>query len=85
MNINLRGTRFSIDQQVKWTSYGEKPHSQIKFSHVNLIEDSFNIINRVSKKSFFYLKDRTKVYGTCGGYCGFCRPDPTVGFKVKIF
>jgi hypothetical protein len=82
LNINLRGTRFSIDNQVKWKNYGEKPRSQIKFSHV--ISWLISYINILLSFFFIILKDRTKIYGTCGGYCGFCRPDPTVGFKVRI-
>jgi hypothetical protein len=63
LNINLKGTGFQFDENVKWISYGGERahHSNIQISN-----------------------DFTSVYGTCGGACGFCKPDPHIGLKLKI-
>ncbi len=31
-----------------------------------------------------FSRDRSTVYGRCGGLCGFCRPDPSTGIQLEV-
>ncbi|RNA19970.1 A disintegrin and metallo ase with thrombospondin motifs 20, partial [Brachionus plicatilis] len=35
-------------------------------------------------QKIYFSKDNSIIYGTCGGFCGFCKPDPSTGIKLLI-
>ncbi len=31
-----------------------------------------------------FIKRGVVVYGYCGGHCGVCKPDPSIGLQLKF-